>query len=50
MYVEYEKYSKKGYYVKENRRQEVISDRQRWYRYQEGKEGEIVHSQENQKV
>jgi len=34
MYVEYNRYGKKGCYVEENKGQGVIPDRQRWYRYQ----------------
>jgi len=42
-YVEYERYRQKGYQVKENRGQGVISDRQKWYGCQKRKKAEAVH-------
>ena len=42
MYMKCNRYKKKRYYIKENRGQSVISDRQRWYRCQKRKEEEAV--------
>lgn len=50
MYMKYKKCSKKEYHIEENRKQGVISDRQRWCECQKRKEEEVVYSQENQKV
>jgi len=43
-YVECERYRKKGYHMEENRGQEVIRNRQKWYRCSKGREKEEAHS------
>jgi len=42
MYMKCKRYEKKGCHVEENRRQEVISNRQRWCGCQKRKEEEVV--------
>ena len=43
LYVECEKCGQKGCHIEENRGQGVISDRQKWCRYQKRKETEVAH-------
>ena len=42
-YVECERCGQKGYQMEENRGQRVISDRQKWCRWQKRKETEVAH-------
>ena len=42
MYVQYKRYREKGCHVGENKRQGVIKDRQKWYRYQRKKGKKMV--------
>ena len=58
MYVEYNKYGKKRCYIKENRKQKVISDgidvkKRKWRKQcapQREKHSKVAHSQKNQKA